>query len=426
MSQNKTNPLENLKDKARGNLFLYIACAYIVFSVGRMQELFPFLSNFYLMKILGGLSVVAILMNLHKMKESFKTPQFKAILGITFIGIFTIPFSVWPGNSVHFLIDYYWKTLLVFLLIISLATSLKDTNKFVWAFLIAVGFLSALSVRAAIQGVAFAEDRVFVSSTYDPNDIAMVMVIAFPFAVFGFLTQKGLIKIIMGGLTALVIMTIVLTASRGGFLGFLGVSLFIIIGVRKYLKKAIIPLVIVIVIVSGILIYYARDTSFWERMSTILTYEQDYNVTSYGGRIEVWKRGLKLMLKNPIFGIGINGFVTAEGLSHQGIGGKWSTAHNSFIQIGAELGIVGLFLFCYLIWSSLRGINKIIKDVNHKNEDKNNLFGLIALRCSWIGYIIGGFFLSAAYAPVFFFLAGISAIVSLLNHDSKNEVSFAD
>jgi O-antigen ligase len=410
----------------KGNLFQYIVCAYIVFSVGRMQELFPFLSKLYLMKILGALSVVVVLMNLHKLKESLKTPQFKAILGITFIGIFTIPFSVWPGNSVNFIIDYYWKTILVFLVLVSLVTSIKDMNKFVWALLIAVGFLSALSIIANMQGVKFAADRVFVSSTYDPNDLALVMVIAFPFAVFGVLTQKGIVKIILGGLTALIVMTIILTVSRGGFLGFLGVSLFIIIGVRKYFKKAMAPLIIIIVLVSGILIYYAGNSSFWERMSTILTYKQDYNVTSYSGRIEVWKRGLTLMSQKPFWGVGINGFVTAEGLSHQDIRGKWSTAHNSFIQIGAELGIIGLFLFCYLIWSSFKGINKIIKDTNYRNRDKNSLFTLVALRCSWVGYIIGGFFLSVAYAPILFFLAGLSAVVSSPNYAHPNEVSFVD
>jgi O-antigen ligase len=180
-------------------------------------------------------------------------------------------------------------------------------------------------------------------------------------------------------------------------------------------------MIIVIALGGGIFIFYARATSFWERMSTIMTYEQDYNVTSYGGRIEVWKRGLKMIIKNPLLGVGINGFVTAEGLSHNDIGGKWSTAHNSFIQIGAELGIIGLFLFCYVIWSSLRGVNRIIKDISQKDEDKQSLFTLIALRCSWIGYIIGGFFLSAAYSPIFYFLAGVSTFISILNNKIMSE-----
>jgi hypothetical protein len=107
-------------------------------------------------------------------------------------------------------------------------------------------------------------------------------------------------------------------------------------------------------------------------MSTLLTYDQDYNVTAHSGRIEIGKRGLKIMAENPIFVVGINGFTIAEGLSHKDVGGKWSTAHNSFIQIGAELGVMGLFLFCYIIWTSLKGIKKVLKSVSQGKKGISN------------------------------------------------------
>ncbi len=218
-------------------------------------------------------------------------------------------------------------------------------------------------------------------------------------------------------------MTIVLTASRGGFVGFLGVSLAILLGARKILRKAFLPLVIMAVL-AGMIFIYAKS-SFLERMSTLLTYEKDYNVTAYSGRIEIWKRGLKIMAGHPIFGVGIDGFTTAEGLSHKDIGGKWSTAHNSFIQIGAELGFIGLILFCYIIWTSLKGIKKVLKSINKDKNSYPTLTTLYAIQCSWIGYAIGGFFLSAAHSPLFFFLAGLSTVIPFIMSEDVKEVNLS-
>jgi O-antigen ligase len=425
MPQNRINTFEHSKKakhvKKRGSLFLYIACAYIVMVVGRIQELVPFLSEIYLMKIIGALSVIALFLSRNSLKnmgKRIKASQVKCILGLLVLAVISIPFAVWPGNSFNFLITYYWKTLLLFVLILSLVVSMKDVDRVIWAFLIAIFFLGVFSVASDIQGIAFAKGKVSVTETYDANDLSMVMIVAFPFTVFWFLSRKGSRRLLFGGLTALIVMTIILTSSRGGFVGFLGVSLAILLRARKILRKAFMPLMIIIILGSGIFIFYAKS-SFREQMSTLLTYEQDYNVTAYSGRIEIWKRGLKIMAEHPIFGVGIDGFATAEGLSHKDVGGKWSTAHNSFIQMGAELGFMGLILFCYIIWASMKGIKKVVKSANQEKKAYPILTTLYAIQCSWIGYAIGGFFLSAAHSPLFFLLAGLSTVIPFLIMDME-------
>jgi O-antigen ligase len=425
MLQNRINTFEHSKKdkhvKEKSSLFLYVACAYIFMVVGRIQELVPFLSQLYLMKIIGALSVIALFLSRNSLKnmgKRIKASQVKCLLGLLVLAVISIPFAVWPGGSFNFLITYYWKTLLLFVLILGLVVSMKDVDRVIWAFLIAIFLLGVFSIASDIQGIAFAKERVYVTETYDANDLAMVMIVAFPFAVFWFLNRKGLIRLICGGLTALIIVTIILTASRGGFVGFLGVSLAILLRARKILRKAFVPLIIITILGSGVFVFYAKS-SFRERMSTLLTYEQDYNVTAYSGRIEIWKRGLKIMAEHPIFGVGIDGFTTAEGLSHKDVGGKWSTAHNSFIQIGAELGVVGLILFCYIIWTSLKGMRKVLKSVSQEKDAYPILTTLYAIQCSWIGYAVGGFFLSAAHSPLFFLLVGLSTVIPFLIMDME-------
>ena len=95
--------------------------------------------------------------------------------------------------------------------------------------------------------------------------------------------------------------------------------------------------------------------SYMERMTTILA-EDDYNMTSPTGRKQVWLRGLGYAAQYPVFGVGVANFNWAEGTisslarnREPGQGIKFSTAHNSYVLVLAELGIVaGAVFACWL------------------------------------------------------------------------------
>ena len=146
--------------------------------------------------------------------------------------------------------------------------------------------------------------------------------------------------------------------------------------------------------------------------------KEDYNITGSTGRLEVWKRGVALMLQNPILGVGAGTFISAEGQTHIDVGGKWSTAHNSFIQIGAELGIGGLVLFIILIWYSIQSLRRMRKKVN---DLKGNAWLLDALEISFYGYIITGSFLSQAYSVVLYFIIAYCVILKKLELQSERD-----
>src|SRR5678815_3555338 len=94
---------------------------------------------------------------------------------------------------------------------------------------------------------------------------------------------------------------------------------------------------------------------YWQQMGTIAS-ESDYNRTDETGRVQIWKRGIGYMLSNPLLGVGAGNFPAAEGLlspfaqrQQFGVGVRWSAAHNTLVQVGAELGVVGLVLFVALV-----------------------------------------------------------------------------
>src|SRR4029077_16062919 len=123
----------------------------------------------------------------------------------------------------------------------------------------------------------------------------------------------------------------------------IAVALFI---VARYSAIPLGRRVLVTAVVAAIVVGTA-SSQYWEQMGTIVS-DTDYNRTEESGRMQIWARGLGYMLENPLFGVGPNNFQTAEGTlspyaerQQFGVGVRWNAAHNSYIQVGAELGVVG-------------------------------------------------------------------------------------
>jgi O-antigen ligase len=92
---------------------------------------------------------------------------------------------------------------------------------------------------------------------------------------------------------------------------------------------------------------------------------------------------------------------------------KWSAAHNSFIEIGAELGVIGLTLFImalYQAWQMLRSIGSSDARAGPLGPLGHALAGVL------ISYCVAGFFLAAAYSAymytIFAMVLGVAKILA--------------
>jgi O-antigen ligase len=54
-----------------------------------------------------------------------------------------------------------------------------------------------------------------------------------------------------------------------------------------------------------------------------------------GGRVELWREGIDVLVQHPVLGIGSGGAISSIG----------SAIHNTFISIAVETGFIGLTLF---------------------------------------------------------------------------------
>jgi len=154
------------------------------------------------------------------------------------------------------------------------------------------------------------------------------------------------------------------------------------------------------------------SSRYFARVQTILNPSADYNWRgkSETGRLEIWKRGLDYMMTYPVFGVGVGVFPMAEGIlapeareqRQYGRNFKWSAAHNPFIQIGAEVGVLGLIAFVALLLGAFRTLSK----VRRGPPAEAAVLGQILTAC-FVGFVVGAFFSSQAYAPYLYTLLGM-------------------
>jgi O-antigen ligase len=149
-------------------------------------------------------------------------------------------------------------------------------------------------------------------------------------------------------------------------------------------------------------------------MGTIMS-DADYNRSEETGRMKIWQRGVGYMLQYPVFGVGPNNFNAAEGRlspiaerQQFGRGVKWNAAHNSYVQIGAELGFPGLVIFVGMIAAAFMALRRSRRSAGMARADHAGSELTQALSASLIGFIVGALFLSLAYSEILFTLLALA------------------
>jgi len=218
--------------------------------------------------------------------------------------------------------------------------------------------------------------------------------IALPVAFYLMLqTRNKIFKSLLASAGIFIIIGIVVSQSRGGFITLISTMIFIILSQGK---KRVLGLTITAFVVTGI--FVLAPASYVERMQTITGPALEKGDTGYG-RIALWKAGLKMMIDHPITGVGLGRYQAAYGHDyHRKEDRKWRVAHNSYISMGAETGIAGFLLYIYLLYTIFKENNDLRKSLRAAGMEKHFIYFLSkALTAALVAYCVGTMFLTAWY-----------------------------
>lgn len=359
----------------------------ILIYVGRVQEIIPVLDKLYLGKVFIGIVLILLVSNsgIRKIERSIWTyPAGRYLVAVVIISICSIPFSIWISESINFVTTHLVKLVLFSFLLAYGVKIPQDIKRLAWG----MAWTGIILSLGAIISPVLEVGRVSTSSTYDSNDIALILAITSPFLYYLMLEAKGPRKLLLLGGIVSIFYVIAMTGSRGGVLSLGTVVLAILLkrGIANAIKLLPVVLVLLFVTFSG-----SPQLQRYLEMSNL---EPDYNMESQGGRVQIWMRTIPLMFQNPLLGTGIGTFVVAEGSTHKS--GKWSSPHNAYIQIGVELGLIALMLY-------LKNIKSMIMQFRSDHTATGN-----ALEVGLYAYCVGTVFLSWAFSYSIFLFIGMS------------------
>ena len=283
-------------------------------------------------------------------------------------------------------------------------TAVRDRRDAVHVFA-AIAFGATIAAISAIASPPAAESAVAGRATGtvgDPNELAAALIvglaIAMAFVVNRHFSTRGRV---LGGIAAALCLTgILISLSRGGLIG-LGAALVIAVVVGGRWRGRILA-------IGGALALCA--VGYFAVFASLPAQERVLNVTggNGSGRLELWTVGLRMLEAHPVNGIGTGQFQLASvhyllrpGLFETGeyILSTPKVAHNTYLNVAAELGLVGGALFVALLLFSLGCTLLAVKRAREAGDERME----ILLRGLVVG--IGGFlvtlvFLSENYAKL--------------------------
>jgi O-antigen ligase len=189
---------------------------------------------------------------------------------------------------------------------------------------------------------------------HHPNDLGLFLVGVIPlFFINSFYLANNIKgKIFKILFLVISVLALILTFSRGAALGLL-ISMFII---SICLKNFLILLSMLVTTVLSPLILPSGVLRWTKSVDSLLVFMFNED------RLWMFKAALNMIKQHPFFGIGLNTFYKNYSLYKLPCDSLFtSSAHNAFLHLGAEIGLIGFFIFSLLmiyimirLWKSYR------------------------------------------------------------------------
>src|SRR5207249_5581337 len=229
------------------------------------------------------------------------------LLGLLLWSAFSVPAALNQRVAFQAWTDFA-RTVVMFIVVAGSVRSARDVERLSLAYF-AVTVLYTAVVLSRFQ-LSDGDWRLGQLYYYDGNDLATLVATAMPLGLYFVLAQRRpLLRVLaVAGLVVLAV-GLIRSGSRGGFLAFLGVTAFVLLGFTTVPARARLAGLVAILAVAAA----SASDQYWTQMQTIVHPNQDYNTTSEAGRVKIWTRGLGYMAGRPMLGVGISNFQVAEG-----------------------------------------------------------------------------------------------------------------
>lgn len=277
------------------------------------------------------------------------------------------------------------KYFLFLAVIMGISSKQKSFNRIIFVFWLASVVICLDALFQNFTGTDLFRHKTLIKDDYlrrlsaafvHPNDFGAYLITIIPgYIGLIYYLKKNWHKIIAFSSLLLLLFCLFRTGSRGAWLGFV-IAMLIFMILKK--DKILISIILIFFVSSPFLLpkntlervkssFNASDGTAWERK-------------------QIWTGAINIFKQHPLVGFGPNTFSDNFPKYKPKEYPDLRYAHNSYLQMLAEIGIIGLTIFLSIIFLILKtGFNAFQKLKNQKSNEANIILGII---CGLIGFLI--------------------------------------
>jgi O-antigen ligase len=359
---------------------------------------------FTVVKGVGALGLLAAAIHVvrHRIPDYLETRQAKLFLALVGLALLSFLRHGRPPNlDIGSPITIYLSMVVFFLIIVSLVDTAEKLRKSLLIALGGVAFASLYILREfEVYHLSFPDFRPAGKVVGDANYFSLAAMLAVPIGYFWFSAERR--PFYRRAVLAALILTSMATAmsgSRGGLLALLAFVCFVIHRSRRRLRN----FCLLFLILVPPMLMVPRNPIV--RMIHPGTADRGAAQT----RIDTWKAGLRMIRDHPLVGVGLGEFkpLVAKYASDPRLS---KLAHNTYLEIASELGIVCFIIYLWLLletYRSLRWTGQVARRCRAPL-----LYGVATgMQGGMIGFLVSSFFLSAEYVKFFWFYVFFSIVL---------------
>lgn len=236
----------------------------------------------------------------------------------------------------------------MYFLIINLVQSKEDLKLALWGHVIG-GTVLAVILSSTMINVNFVRSTEMEIAGLGINLAARMVGLNLLLAVLlAQLEERRLLRLILGGVAIVSGIGSLLALSRGNWYALIisAVAMIIIMNIKQGTKFTFKQLFTIAAI--GFMAMYVANTYLFSDYGLSKLQDRAESAVTFSdgasGRFGIWQTALDPFFEKPLFGHGFNSFKRLNEWKHTG-------AHNAFVLVTIEDGLVGLFLFLLIFGS---------------------------------------------------------------------------
>ena len=410
------DPLDAATFLKPGHVFSYAALfVFTIVLYARPAEFYPSPITNSLALIVGIVTLACFIATQISLegKLTARPSEVNLVLLFMLTALLSIPLAIDPAAAWHEFSGAFIRCVVIFVVMVNVVRTPFRLKSLVLMTIVVSIWLSIGALNDYRLGLTTVEgyrvsgrgDGIF----GNPNDMALHLVTVIPLTIALFFVTRRFISRIVYVVSALVMISaVILTFSRGGFLGLLVASAFLAykLGYRRRLTIAVAGVVVLLTLLA------LAPGNYPVRLASIFVPSLD-PVGSAGMRREILLRSILTAIRHPLLGIGMGNFHIVS--IHELV------THNAYTQVASELGIAALVIYTMFMVTPLRKLGQIVSATRVAGRKSNYYYLAIGLQASLLGYMVSSFFASVAYLWYVYYLVAYAVCLRRMYESETGE-----